>query len=205
MLGERGMWFKKHFFEKALRVPLILSAPWITPQRVSELSSLVDLLPTFNGLAGVETTAEPLEGVDLSKLIDRGNPPPQRTVYAEYLAEATPVPIFMIRQGAYKFISSSHDGPLLFDVDADPDERINLALMPEHSDLLAEFTRQVSEKWDETQLTRDILLSQKRRAVVRAAMGQGQKQRWNHGETGADQVLWYRGEQGYNEWAFDYI
>ncbi|UWQ90535.1 choline-sulfatase [Rhodobacteraceae bacterium M382] len=205
MLGERGMWFKKHFFEKALRVPLILSAPWITPQRVSELSSLVDLLPTFNGIAGITAEAEPLEGVDLTTLIDRGNPSPGRTVYAEYLAEATPVPIFMIRQGAYKFISSSHDGPMLFDVDADPDERTNLAHNPEHSDLLAEFTRQVSEKWDEAALTRDILLSQKRRAVVRAAMGQGQKQRWNHGETGADRVLWYRGEQGYNEWAFDYI
>lgn len=63
MLGERGMWFKKHFFEKALRVPLILSAPWIAPQRVSELASLVDLVPTFNAIAGVEGEVEPLEGV----------------------------------------------------------------------------------------------------------------------------------------------
>ena len=47
MLGERGMWFKKHFFEPAMRIPLLIHAPWIKPQRISELVSLVDLLPTF--------------------------------------------------------------------------------------------------------------------------------------------------------------
>ncbi len=205
MLGERGMWFKKHFFEKSMRVPLLLSAPWITPQRVGELTSLLDLLPTFNGLAGIESPVESLEGVDLTGLLDRGNPAASRTVYAEYLAETTPAPIFMIRRGRHKFISSSHDGEVLFDLTADPDERVNLAGSPEHRELLEGFTREIAEKWDEAALTRDILLSQKRRALVKAAMGQGEKQRWNHGESGSDQVLWYRGEEGYNEWAFSYL
>ena len=206
MLGERGMWFKKHFFEKALRVPMIIAGPGITPQRVQELTSLVDLLPTFNAFAGVTTeTSEPLEGVELTALIDQGNPEPQRAVYAEYLAEATPAPIFMIRRGRYKFISSSHDGELLFDLSNDPEERVNLVLDPTHEDLANHFRAEVAEKWDETALTREIILSQKRRAIVRDAMGKGEKQRWNHGESAADRVIWYRGEQGYNEWAFDYI
>ncbi|MYH90463.1 MAG: choline-sulfatase [Gammaproteobacteria bacterium] len=205
MLGERGMWFKKHFFEKSLRVPLILSAPWITPQRVSELASLVDLVPTLNGIAGVTCQVEPLEGIDLATLLDKGNPTPSQTVYAEYLAEATPVPIFMIRRGQYKFISSSHDGALLFDLNADPDERVNLSQSAAHQDLVARFSEEVAAKWDEARLTHDIVLSQKRRATVRDAMAHGRKQRWNHGESETDQVLWYRGEQGYNEWAFDYI
>ncbi|MBY6141494.1 sulfatase-like hydrolase/transferase [Leisingera daeponensis] len=205
MLGERGMWFKKHFFEKALRVPLILSAPWIMPQRVSELASLVDLVPTFNAIASIENEVEPLEGVALTALLDRGNPAPARTVYAEYLAEATPVPIFMIRRGQYKFLSSSHDGDMLFDLEADPDERTNLALSPGHQETVAAFRDEVAEKWNEAALTRDIVRSQRRRALVREAMAQGQKQRWNHHESETDQVLWYRGEQGYNEWAFKYI
>ncbi|MBY6058037.1 choline-sulfatase [Leisingera daeponensis] len=205
MLGERGMWFKKHFFEKALRVPLILSAPWIMPQRVSELTSLVDLVPTFNAIASIENEVEPLEGVALTSLLDRGNPAPERTVYAEYLAEATPVPIFMIRRGNFKFLSSSHDGEMLFDLEADPDERTNLALSPGHQETVAGFRDEVAEKWNEAALTRDIVRSQRRRALVREAMGQGQKQRWNHHESETDQVLWYRGEQGYSEWAFKYI
>ncbi|WP_136441861.1 choline-sulfatase [Pacificoceanicola onchidii] len=205
MLGERGMWFKKHFFEKSLRIPLIMSGPGIAPQRVQELTSLVDLVPTFNAIAGVEEESEPLEGVDLATLTDCGNPEPARAVYAEYLAEATPVPIFMIRRGPYKFISSSHDGELLFNLTNDPDERVNLATVAEHQEVVSRFRQEVAEKWNEEELTRDILLSQKRRAVVRDAMGKGEKQRWNHGESSKDQVIWYRGEQGYNEWAFEYI
>ncbi|MBV7396786.1 choline-sulfatase [Mameliella sediminis] len=205
MLGERGMWFKKHFFEKSLRVPLIVTAPGLEPQRVRELTSLVDLVPTFNAIAGVEEVSEPLEGVDLLSLTDKDDPEPQRAVYAEYLAEATPAPIFMIRRGQFKFISSSQDGEMLFDLDNDPDERVNLAQDADHASVAEAFRKEVSEKWDEEALTRDILLSQKRRAIVRRAMAEGEKQRWNHGESGKDQVIWYRGEQGYNEWAFDYI
>lgn len=205
MLGERGMWFKKHFFEKSMRVPLIVSGAGVTPQRVQELVSLVDLVPTFNAIAGVSEESEPLEGVDLFSLLDKDNPDPKRAVHAEYLAEATPVPIFMIRRGNFKFISSTYDGEMLFDLSVDPDERKNLVSDPGVADLLECFRNEVSEKWDEKRLTQDILLSQKRRAVVREAMSHGEKQRWNHGESSKDQVIWYRGEQGYNEWAFDYI
>lgn len=205
MLGERGMWFKKHFFEKALRVPLIVKAPWIAAQRVSELTSLVDLLPTFGSLADSPAPVEPLEGIDLMDLLDKGNPPPQRPVYAEYLAEATPAPIFMIRRQNHKFISSSHDGIMLFDLAADPDELTNLATSEVHQPLVEAFCEEVRTKWNETELVDAILLSQKRRALVRDAMNTGQKHLWNHGEKETDSVLWYRGVQGYNEWAFDYI
>ncbi|MBG6164300.1 choline-sulfatase [Labrenzia sp. EL_195] len=205
MLGERGMWFKKHFFEKALRVPLIVKAPWIAAQRVSDLTSLVDLLPTFGSLAGSPAPVEPLEGIDLMDLLDKGNPPPQRPVYAEYLAEATPAPIFMIRRQNHKFISSSHDGIMLFDLAADPDELTNLATSEVHQPLVEAFCEEVRTKWNETELVDAILLSQKRRALVRDAMNRGQKHLWNHGEKETDSVLWYRGVQGYNEWAFDYI
>jgi choline-sulfatase len=205
MLGERGMWFKKHFYEKSMRVPLIMKAPGLRPQRVRELVSLVDLLPTFNGMADIPNPVEPLEGVDLRKLTDRGDPEAERAVYAEYLAEATPVPIFMIRRDKFKFVTSSHDGDMLFDLDADPDERKNLVHSEDHQDILAQLRKEATEKWDEGELTKKILLSQKRRLLVREAMNTGEKQRWNHGETPTDRVLWYRGEQGYNEWAFHHI
>lgn len=208
MLGERGMWFKKHFYEKAMRIPLLIHAPWIKAQRVRELVSLVDLLPTFNGLAtGQVWTAdtEPLEGTDLTGLLDLGNPEPKRTIHAEYLAEATPVPMFMIRRGRYKFISSSQDGDLLFDLTSDPNELTNLARDAGHVALVESLRNEVAQKWDEDDLTARIRLSQKRRAMIRSATDKGAKQRWNHDENPGDKVLWYRGEGGYNEWAFNYL
>ncbi|WP_419738374.1 choline-sulfatase [Ruegeria sp.] len=78
MLGERGMWFKKHFFEKSLRIPLIISGASIEPQRVQELTSLVDLLPTLNSIAEIEEPVEALEGMNLLSLLNKGNPPPER-------------------------------------------------------------------------------------------------------------------------------
>ena len=93
----------------------------------------------------------------------------------------------------------------LFDLEADPDELTNLATSKAHQPLVEAFCEEVRTKWNETELVDAILLSQKRRALVRDAMNMGQKHLWNHGESEADRVLWYRGVQGYNEWAFDYM
>ena len=66
MLGERGMWLKKSFFEPSARVPLIISAPGrFAPCRVDTPGSLVDLLPTFMGLAtggGWDGAVDELDG-----------------------------------------------------------------------------------------------------------------------------------------------
>ncbi|MEM7237186.1 MAG: choline-sulfatase [Pseudomonadota bacterium] len=208
MLGERGMWFKKHFFEKSLRVPLIIIAPWIEPRRVSELVSLVDLLPTFNGLAtGAPGRGEPgeLDGLDLTTLFDPDIQRPGRAVYAEYLAEATPVPLLMIRRGQYKFISSTHDPELLFDLNTDPNERTNLVEDPASAGVLAALRKEVSATWDEKELAERIVVSQRRRHRIKNAMQIGAPVRWNHDEGPEDKVLWYRGQGSYNDWAFDYL
>ncbi|MEM6696232.1 MAG: choline-sulfatase [Pseudomonadota bacterium] len=207
MLGERGMWFKKHFFEAALRIPLIIKMPGRGPERIETPVSLVDLLPTFMGLAegsGWRSSVEHLDGEDLTTLLDAA-PEPDRPVFAEYLAEATTAPIFMIRRGRFKFIGSKADPPLLFDLDADPDERRDLASDPDYAPVLRQFSSEVSQKWDEDALTDRIVKSQKRRRLIVQGYGKARPPRWNHDEYSTDEVLWYRGEGGYNEWAFAHL
>ncbi|MBX2882647.1 MAG: choline-sulfatase [Granulosicoccus sp.] len=207
MLGERGMWFKKHFFEPSLRVPLLMKLPNVKPGRVATPASLVDLLPTFMGIAegsGWQPGIESLEGADLTALIQQPDNL-ERPVYAEYLAEATTAPIFMIRRGSYKFIESDVDDPLLFDVNADPLERKNLANDPAFAELVDRFRAEMNSKWDSATLTKAITLSQKRRRLIMEGYADGTKPRWNHGEKPEDKVIWYRGEEGYNQWAFAYL
>ena len=208
MMGERGLWMKKHFFERSMRVPLLVYAPWISSQRVSELVSLCDLLPTFNGISQGgpwECQVEKLEGIDLTTLLNKKGSESTRTIYAEYLAESTEAPMFMLRRGRYKYIHSSADPALLFDLTADPSELNNLASDPTFADVVSEFEAEVQSKWDEKRLAKEIRLSQRRRSLILEANAIGIAPRWNHGETTGEKVLWYRGETSYNEWAFSFL
>ena len=206
MLGERGLWFKKHFYEHAMRVPLFIRAPWLKARRIPYPVSLVDLLPTMNAIAGGDPIDDgSTDGTDLLSLPPGGNDGTSRGVYAEYLAEAAIEPMFMIRRGPYKYIHAPQDGNLLFDLDEDPRELQNLYDDTAHSDLARMFDEEARQKWDAPPLDRAIRSSQQRRLLVRAAHSRGEPVRWNHGELPGEPVPWYRGETGYSEWAFRYL
>ena len=208
MLGERGMWFKKHFFEPALRVPLFIKIPGSGAQRIRIPVSLVDLLPTFVGLATGSTQFDEfsqLEGINLVSTLNKMEGSYQRSVYAEYTAEATIAPIYMIRKGVYKFIRCSGDQDLMYNIETDPHERVNLANNMEYAEIVTEFSAEVMNKWNEQELIKAILTSQRNRRLILESYGNSTKPRWNHGETQGEKVAWYRGDGSYNEWAFDYL
>ncbi|OJJ49093.1 hypothetical protein ASPZODRAFT_61293 [Penicilliopsis zonata CBS 506.65] len=128
MLGERGLWYKMNWFENSARVPFIVHAPSrFTPKRIPENVSTMDLLPTFAELVGAPLMAElPLDGVSLVPYLTGGEGLKTDTVLGEYMAEGTQAPIVMIRRGRWKFIYSLIDPPMLFDLVADPQEKVNL-------------------------------------------------------------------------------
>ena len=207
MLGERGMWFKKTFFEPAMRIPLLVHAPSLyQAQRVATPVSLVDLLPTFCSMAqGSQwsSSVEPLDGENMMAFCT--HPEPNRAVYAEYLSETTPAPIFMIRRGNLKFISSTAEDDLLFDLTDDKQELVNKAGDAGYADTVENFLNEIKTHWDEPQLTKDILLSQARRQLLISSVNKGVAPRWDHQEQPGQDVLWYRGEEGYNQWAYRYL
>ncbi len=207
MLGERGMWFKKTFFEPALRVPMLVHCPSrFSAQRVRTPVSLVDLLPTFMTWSGDKTPnlIEPLDGEDLTQFISGNDNQLDRVIRAEYLSETTTAPIYMVKRGFLKFISSVDDGNLLYDLENDPDEVTNVAAHPDYANHVQWFKDDIESHWDNATLTQDILLSQKRRQLLNKANEAGRITPWDFNETDAERVPWYRGQQGYNAWAYDY-
>jgi choline-sulfatase len=182
LLGERGLWYKMHLFERAVRVPLIVHAPGrFARRRVADPVSLVDLMPTVVELGRSPARAGELElqgdGQSLVPLLE-GRGGGERPVLAEYLAEGALAPIFMIRRGSQKFIWSEPDPPLLFDLEQDPDELDNLADQPAHATLVQTFITEVRERWDPQALYQTILASQRSRRIAAAALAQGRKTAW---------------------------
>lgn len=184
MLGERGLWYKMSFLEPSIRVPLIIAGPDIpSGQRVSSPVSHVDIAPTLTNIASrsgagdVPEPADALDGRSLLPLMEGKDT--DRTVYGEYTGECTLGPMFMIRRDNLKYIHATSDPAQLYDVVADPDELINLVDDPAFAETVAEFARQIADKWDVSTITHDVMQSQRRRRVVHAGMIKGRHTSWD--------------------------
>ena len=185
-LGERGLFFKMSFFEWSVRVPLILHAPFLlSPRRVSANVSLLDLFPTLLEAAGDGVLPElvaPIDGRSLASLasgVSGGASQWPDRVCAEYTAEGVRAPLLMVRKGPHKLMASPGDPPMLFDLDADPDELQDLAEHPAAAAVRAELEAVISETWDVGSLDREVRESQAARRLVGAALETGTRTAWD--------------------------
>ena len=182
MLGERGMWYKHCFFEWSGRVPLILSHPGsLAPRREARTVSLVDLLPTLLDLAdGGEFKGETLDldGRSMCGLLSGGDPDWPELAIADYLAIGPGVPCRMIREGRYKLHYIHGHDPLLYDLDADPDEQEDLAADPAFADVRRRLERRLKENYDPEDVDRRVRACQRRRFLIAEATGRSPM--WNY-------------------------
>ncbi|MEM6624823.1 MAG: choline-sulfatase [Pseudomonadota bacterium] len=185
MLGERGLWYKMTFFEHSARVPLIVAGPGVRQQVAGAPCSLVDLLPTFLEMAGVDgPLAMPVDGVSLWPTLAEGTPS-QTEAIGEYCAEMAPAaPVIMIRRDVdgrqWKYIHCDADPPQLYDLGEDPGELVNLVGDPLCDDVAKGFAQEVQTRWDSAQISADVIATQKQRRAVHAAMEKGLLTSWDY-------------------------
>jgi choline-sulfatase len=183
MLGERGLWYKMNFFEHSTRVPMIIHAPkMLRARRVPENVSLMDLLPTFCGIAtdgkGVSYAA-PVDGNSLLDLAAGSSTGWRDTVFGEYMAEGTFHPAFMIRRGRWKYVACAGDPPQLYDMAADPHELRNLADDPRHAQVARAFAAEAGAKWDSAAIRAQVVASQHHRILIQEALLKGRITPWD--------------------------
>jgi choline-sulfatase len=170
------------FFEWALRIPLLVTAPWrFGARRVTAPVSLVDLLPTLLDLGRTGRRWDPgvaFDGRSLLPLLEGASE--EREVRAEYLAEGALAPILMLRRDRWKYVWSEPDPPQLYDLEADPDELHDLAEAPEHAETAAAFAAEVTRRWNPGTLREAVLASQRARRALWPALTAGHYTAWDY-------------------------
>ncbi len=179
MLGERGLWFKMSFFDGSSRVPLMLCAPGLEPQRVDTPVSTIDVTTTLCELAGVsmDDVRPWTDGHSLVPLAQ--GTPREEPVEMEYAAEGSEAPLVCLRQGKWKYTRCAVDPEQLFDLEADPHEMTNLAADPECAAVLSRFRQDADARWHLERFDADVRRSQARRWVVYQALRKGGYYPWD--------------------------
>ncbi len=181
MLGERGLWYKMSFYEGSCRIPLIVSSPkHFNPARISNNTSLMDLLPTFVDIAGGKTPPTPHDGRSLVPLLKGILEGDVDEVIGEYMGEGSIAPIFMIRRGQYKYIWCESDPTQLYDLKNDPNELTNLSGTADFADIESAFEAEVHQRWDVKTLKAEIIEDQRQRHFIAHVLTIGDYHSWDY-------------------------
>lgn len=136
MVGARGLWGKFTLYDDACAVPLIVAGPDVPAGRaVQTPASLVDCFPTILEAVGAQPHADDAELPGESLWQMAAGPERERIVFSEYHAAGSLHGAFMVCDGHAKFVHYHNEPPHLFDLDNDPQERMNLADSPAHQPL----------------------------------------------------------------------
>ncbi len=184
MLGERGMWFKRTFYEGSLQVPLIAHCPArFAPGRRSECVTLADLCPTLAELGGARDISDTHGSPDSASflgLLTADSDSVKDEAIAEYYGPGVIEPWMAIRKGRWKYVWTRNHDDLLFDMSADPGEQVSLAGYPAHAAIRAELRERLLGRYDVEAMTARAAASKRTRAFLHEALSTNDGYHWDY-------------------------
>lgn len=160
MLGDHGLWTKQVMYEGSSGVPMVLAGPGVAKGKsVGTAVSLLDIAATAFDVAGIDQAGPGASLVDLASAPDdRG-----RAVLSEYHDGGSTTGAFMLRWDRWKYVYYPGGPPQLFDLDADPDERIDRADEPSAFAALKEGDARLRAICDPDAVNRQCFADQRRK------------------------------------------
>jgi N-acetylglucosamine-6-sulfatase len=158
--GEHGLIDKRHAYEESIRVPMLAWGPGLIAPgtKVDAMVLNVDVAPTLLDAASARTSAT-MDGRSFLPLLQGRKVGDWRnafvyTYYWEYNFPHTPT-VFALRDDRYKFMfyHGLWDQNELYDLQADPMERVNLIESPAHREVLQSMTKRL---FDELEAARAV-------------------------------------------------
>jgi iduronate 2-sulfatase len=143
-LGEHDFWAKVSLLDESSGVPLIISVPGEKPAVCESFIELLDLYPTVASLCGLRTPGH-VQGRDASALLND----PSSSVRDSVFSVAPMRKGFLLRDDRYAYIQYGEDaknGIELYDMHNDPKQYTNLALKPEHAEVVARYKKMMAAK-----------------------------------------------------------
>jgi arylsulfatase A-like enzyme len=167
-LGAHGLWLKGvAAFEEAYRVPLVLKGPGVRPGvRVDAPVSLLDLPRTLSTLLLDQDFGG--HGRDLGPLLAGGDGGEafEAGAFAEFHGQRLGYTQRIVWHGRHKYVFNGFDGDELYDLEADPSERRNLADDPAYRELLRAMAARM---WEVVLRTGDRTLGEAEYGMFRFA------------------------------------
>ncbi|NOZ24029.1 MAG: sulfatase-like hydrolase/transferase [Planctomycetes bacterium] len=136
MVGDHGFAAKGGWhFDACYRIPLLVAGPGVQAKREGHVVSLLDLFPTITDYAGVDH-GTPVEGRSLRPVLEGDgdlNRPNAALVesYGSYGDESVPLQAKTVITPDANFTLFGDNTGMLFDLNNDPDECVNLFGRPE--------------------------------------------------------------------------
>jgi len=162
-VGDHGLWWKHTMYEGSAGVPLLLAGPGVPAGAVvTANASHVDIYPTILDAFGVVPDPDDADIPGRSLLGLIADPPKRRSVFGEYHAIGSITGYFMIRGDRYKYVHYVGYPPQLFDLSADPDERVDLGEDPRYETVRRECLAELERVCDPEAVSGQAMAAQRR-------------------------------------------
>ena len=130
----------------SVRSPLLISVPGQHPNRTDALTELIDIYPTFCDACGLPIPSE-LEGLSLVPVIEEPTLPWKTAAFSELRRGVLGSSMRTQRYRYTEWGQNGTRGVELYDYEADPNETVNIADLPENAELVSHLSERLHAGW----------------------------------------------------------